>query len=264
MRFPNRRLPHKTIFRSTFQRLRETGSFALIPRTDGALASLQNEERSAAILQQFDNDPSSSVRRSAAELNTSSTTIWRTVRADGRYPYHFQRVQHLLPQDVCQRRLFSDWYLTQVNHNPEFSRKILWTDEAIFTRRGILNQRNSHLWLHENPHAIHEQHFQHEFRCNVWLGIIDDILIGLYFLPPRLNADTLLQFLNNDFYTLFEDVPLNMRRNSWFQLDGCPAHYGRSLRQWLNIHYPNRWIGRTGPVAWPTRSPDFTPLDFLL
>ncbi|EZA56036.1 hypothetical protein X777_04039, partial [Ooceraea biroi] len=144
-----------------------------------------------------------------------------------------------------------------------FSRKILWTDEATFTRGGILNQRNSHLWLHENPHAIHEQHFQHEFRCNVWLGIIDDTLIGPYFLPPRLNTDTFLQFLNNDFYTLFEDVPLNIRRNSWFQLDGCPAHYGRGPRQWLNIHYPDRWIGRAGPVAWPARSPDLTPLDFF-
>ncbi|EZA55368.1 hypothetical protein X777_04821 [Ooceraea biroi] len=120
MRFPNRRLPHKTIFRSTFQRLRETGSFALVPRTDGTLASLRNEERSAAILQHFDNDPSSSVRRTAAKLNTSSTTIWRTVRADGRYPYHFQRVQHLLPQDLWQRRLFSYWYLTQVDRNQEF------------------------------------------------------------------------------------------------------------------------------------------------
>ena len=25
-----------------------------------------------------------------------------------------------------------------------------------------------------------------------------------------------------------------------------------------------RWIGRGGPVAWPARSPDVTPLDFFL
>lgn len=121
--------------------------------------------------------------RAAAELNITSTTVWRTLTADGRYPYYFQQVQHLLPQDFQQRRLFSDWYLNQVDRNPQFSRQILWTDEAIFTRRG--NQRNNYLSLHENPHAIHEQHFQHEFQCNVWLGIIDDILIGLHFLPPQ-------------------------------------------------------------------------------
>jgi hypothetical protein len=25
-----------------------------------------------------------------------------------------------------------------------------------------------------------------------------------------------------------------------------------------------RWVGRGGPIAWPPRSPDLTPLDFLL
>jgi hypothetical protein len=26
----------------------------------------------------------------------------------------------------------------------------------------------------------------------------------------------------------------------------------------------NRWLGRGGPVAWPQRSPDLTPLDYYL
>jgi hypothetical protein len=32
----------------------------------------------------------------------------------------------------------------------------------------------------------------------------------------------------------------------------------------LNRHFPGRWIGRGGPITWPPRSPDITPLDFLL
>ncbi|KMQ82400.1 hypothetical protein RF55_23126, partial [Lasius niger] len=63
---------------------------------------------------------------------------------------------------------------------------------------------------------------------------------------------------------LLENIPLNLRRNFWFQLDGCPAHYGRGPRQWLNVHFPGKWIGRAGPVAWPPRSPDLTPLDFFV
>ena len=27
---------------------------------------------------------------------------------------------------------------------------------------------------------------------------------------------------------------------------------------------PDRWIGRRGPVEWPARSPDLTPMDFFL
>ena len=30
------------------------------------------------------------------------------------------------------------------------------------------------------------------------------------------------------------------------------------------VLYPNRWFGRGGPISWPARSPDMTPLDFYL
>ena len=32
----------------------------------------------------------------------------------------------------------------------------------------------------------------------------------------------------------------------------------------LNEVFPNRWIGRGGPISWPPRSPDITPLDYFL
>ncbi|EZA54266.1 hypothetical protein X777_06188 [Ooceraea biroi] len=61
-----------------------------------------------------------------------------------------------------------------------------------------------------------------------------------------------------------ENVPLQFRQNSWIQLDGCPSHYARQVRNWLDEHYAHRWIDRGGPVFWPPRSPDLTPLDFYL
>jgi hypothetical protein len=30
------------------------------------------------------------------------------------------------------------------------------------------------------------------------------------------------------------------------------------------MHFPGRWVGRDGPIPWPPRSPDITPLDFFL
>ncbi|CAK1602342.1 unnamed protein product [Parnassius mnemosyne] len=49
----------------------------------------------------------------------------------------------------------------------------------------------------------------------------------------------------------------------WFQNDGCPAHYARPVREYLNQEYPGRWIGLLGPILWPPRSPDLNPLDFF-
>ncbi|KAJ4434494.1 hypothetical protein ANN_23056 [Periplaneta americana] len=36
------------------------------------------------------------------------------------------------------------------------------------------------------------------------------------------------------------------------------------VRNRLNATFPDRWIGRGGPVLWPPRSPDLSPLDFFL
>lgn len=32
----------------------------------------------------------------------------------------------------------------------------------------------------------------------------------------------------------------------------------------MDQNYPGRWIGRNGPIFWPPRSPDLTPLDFYV
>ncbi|EZA62157.1 hypothetical protein X777_06106 [Ooceraea biroi] len=141
---------------------------------------------------------------------------------------------------------------------------ILWTDEATFTRRGIFSSHNSHVWAHNNPRTTRRRNFQHEFRCNVWMGMLHDLLIGPFFLPDRLNGESFRRFLSNDLPILMENVPLQFRQNSWIRLDGCPSHYARQVRNWLDEHYAHRWIGRGGPVFWPPRSPDLTPFDFLL
>ena len=49
-----------------------------------------------------------------------------------------------------------------------------------------------------------------------------------------------------------------------FQLDGAPPHWGLRVRASLEEDFPNRWISREGPISWPPRSPDVTPLDFFL
>ncbi|KAJ4438886.1 hypothetical protein ANN_14840 [Periplaneta americana] len=46
--------------------------------------------------------------------------------------------------------------------------------------------------------------------------------------------------------------------------DGAPAHFSRTARRYLNRRFPDRWIGRGGPIAWLPRSPDLNPLDFYL
>ncbi|CAF4946657.1 unnamed protein product [Pieris macdunnoughi] len=60
-----------------------------------------------------------------------------------------------------------------------------------------------------------------------------------------------------------EEVPEEVRESHWLQNDGCPAHYGTNVRAYLNATYPNKWIGRLGPILWPPRSSDLNPLDLF-
>ncbi len=48
----------------------------------------------------------------------------------------------------------------------------------------------------------------------------------------------------------------------WFQQDGASPHFARIVRDYLDLAFPGRRIGRRGPLEWPARSPDLAPLDF--
>nr|CAH7725084.1 unnamed protein product [Callosobruchus chinensis] len=47
-----------------------------------------------------------------------------------------------------------------------------------------------------------------------------------------------------------------------FQQDGCLAHFRITIREWLDHNFRDRWIDRGGPIPWPARSPDLTPMDY--
>ena len=127
----------------------------------------------------------------------------------------------------------------------------------------MFNAHNSHVWSQLNPHETFVHHHQVRFSVNIWAGIIGDHLIGPYLLPPRLNGKIYKIFLEETLPDLMDDLPLAVRQDMWFQQDGAPAHYTLEVQEFLNKTYPARWIGRGGPVAWPPRSPDLTPLDFF-
>jgi hypothetical protein len=71
-------------------------------------------------------------------------------------------------------------------------------------------------------------------------------------------------FLEEMLTELLEEIPMSLRKKMWFQHDRAAAHFALQIREHLTATYKDRWIGRGGPVAWPPRSPDLTPLDFFV
>lgn len=262
--FPNRPLPSDKLFTNLHQRLREIGTFTPIKSDCGRSRTTRTVQAEERVLQLIAVNPSTSTRRISDRENIPKSTVCEILHEQLLHPYHLQRVQALKPQDFQPRLEFCEWLQMKCRQDRFFLDKVLFTDEAGFTREGIVNFHNSHVWADVNPYAFFEGRFQDKFSINVWAGILGDRLIGPYFMPRRLDGPAYVNFLAEILPELLEDVPIGLRAQLFFMHDGAPAHFSVLARNHLSEIYPNRWIGRAGPIAWPPRSPDLNPLDYFL
>jgi len=180
--FPNRRIPNRRVFTRVYQTFRDTGTLpgVRIAAECDVNGGVDEEE---GIVQMVQSSTSASTRRNARCLCVPHTRVWRSLHAEGMYPYHVQRVQHLGPGNFAKRLEFCKW----LNGSRQLHRYILFTDRAQFNRDGVNNTHNSHVWADENPHTTVESNFQLCFSVTVWCAVLDDQLIGPFILEGCLN-----------------------------------------------------------------------------
>jgi len=205
-RFPSRRMPTRRVFTRVYQTLRDTGT---LPGVHIAAERDVNEgvDKEKDIVQMVQNSPRASTRRISRRLRVPDTRVWKTLHAEGMYPYHVQREQHLGPGDFAERLEFCKWF----NGSRELHRYILFTDESHFNHDGVKKTHKSRMWADENPHATEESNFQQRFSVNVWCAVLDDQLTGPFILEGRLTGEAYLRFLQEELPQLMEDVLLNKR-----------------------------------------------------
>ncbi|KAJ4433473.1 hypothetical protein ANN_15776 [Periplaneta americana] len=248
-RYPQRQCPDRKKFVRLHYRVCEYRKFNSPGLGRGRPRSTTPEVQEE-ILEAVNMTPSISTRRVALQVNVPHTTVWRL-------PCHQQITLH-------ERVRFCQWFLQQCGVNPSFPALVLFTGEAQFTRDGITNFHNQHVWAYENPRATGPSHHQVRFSLNMWAGIIGDRLVGPHVLVNRLTGQAYTNFLENTIPHVLEDTPLINRQHIHFLHDRAPAHFSRTARRYLDRRFPDRWIGRGGPIAWPPRSSDLNPLDFYL
>jgi hypothetical protein len=100
------------------------------------------------------------------------------------------------------------------------------------------------------PCSLQETQLQQQFSINVWAGIICDILLGSYELPPGLSRPLIYSFYLNKLQ-LWDDIKLSMPQTLWVLHNGAPAHSSHNVMQYLGSHYPRHWIWWNEPVVWP-------------
>jgi hypothetical protein len=142
---------------------------------------------------------------------------------------------------------------------------VLWRPEKGERRRE--GGHHCRYWADRNPHWMEEVHTHHPQKINVWCGIIGRNIIGSFFIDGNLTSAKYLQVLQQQviprlrqIFVNYEDINITAEI-VWFQQDGTLPHFGLQVRQYLDVIFQDKWIGRRAAIEW---SPDLTPLDFFL
>lgn len=106
---------------------------------------------------------------------------------------------------------------------PGFLNKVIWSDEASFSRNSQVNLHNAHYWSDSNPYWVLQTQHQYQWSFSVWCGLFDGSLIGPVFFDQTLTADRYTNdILRGPVDDFLSDLPLARATNVWFQHDGAP------------------------------------------
>lgn len=259
-RYPEKTQPSKDTFRRLFSNLKNYGQFNKPVTTRKKKC---NEGKENLVLLSVTNEDTLSTREIEKETGVPKSTAHFILKKNKVKSYKYRICHGLRVGDDEKRRTFCEWFTRRCDEDHNFPYKIIWTDESKVTNNGIFNRHNYHYWSTDNQRRFRISRHQNRYGFNIWCGIFGNRIIGPIFFNETLTAEHYLQILRQ-VSNILDDIPLEEVRNCWFQQDGAPPHNARPSVQYLNEHFPNSWIGTRGPVAWPPRSPDITPMDFFL
>ncbi|GFY33492.1 DUF4817 domain-containing protein [Trichonephila clavipes] len=168
--------------------------------------------------------------------------------------------------DHQARRRFVEWAQNEIAVVPDFHKRILFSDEAHFWLNGYVNKQNCRIWNEANPQVYVETPL-HPEKLTVWCALWAGGIIGPYFFKNdeghnvTVNGDRYRAMITNFFIPGMNNHDV---QKLWFQQDGATCHTARATIDLLKDTFGDRLISRFGPVNWPPRSCDLTPLDYFL
>jgi len=105
--------------------------------------TVRTKETIAAVERSTKENQNESIRHRAQQLDLCRATLWKILRKVlGLRVYKIQLVQELKPRDHRARRTFGEWAENEIATDPNFHKKILFTDEARFWLNGNVIKQN--------------------------------------------------------------------------------------------------------------------------
>ncbi|GFU60108.1 uncharacterized protein TNCV_3144661 [Trichonephila clavipes] len=143
----------------------------------------------------------------------------------------------------------------------DFHKRILFSDEAHFWLNGDVNKENFRIWSEANPLVYVETPLHPEKLTGALYVLVESFFKNDEGHNVTVNGDRYRAMITNFFIPELNNHDV---QELWFQQDGATYHTARATIDLLKDTFGDRLISRFGPVNWPPRSCDLTPLDYFL
>jgi hypothetical protein len=152
-KFPDTPVPTPQAICNLNQRFQRHGNVHDLPRSGRPRTSL-TEENLTTVAQALVQSPKKFNQKTSAEFIIPPTSVYRIVKALTLAAYRPHLLQTLTEDDFDRTVEFSEWFLIRCEAEPDFPRRILWTDEASFKLNVRINWHSSVCWSDSNPHEF--------------------------------------------------------------------------------------------------------------
>jgi transposase len=239
----------------------------------GRPRSATDEEHVEEVRQRIEEDSTNkcnSIRKLATDLDISSSSAHRILVNDlNLYPYKLRPRQKLTAEHRRKRKERCE--AMQERFGEDGHRRVIWSDEKIFTVELASNRHNDRIWMTDAPEAEEAivEHVQHPLQLHVWAAMGYGKKVPLVFFDSdvRLNAaiyqESVLEGVLRPWAQDEFGYEGGEYTQEWtFQQDGATIHTARATQDWCdnNTNIPD-FINKD---QWPPRSPDLNPLDYSI
>lgn len=128
-------------------------------------------------------------------MGISQETVLQILKKQKYKSFKFQMYQELSPNDYEERIRFRENLFHKITTDTDFLKTILFIDEATFIKNGEPNCQNCRYWSTEKIHLYNVMRTQYPEKVNVWPGIINNRIMGQFFIDGNLNTEKYCQLL---------------------------------------------------------------------
>ncbi len=169
----------------------------------------------------------------------------------------------LFPTKLQLTSLFTDdhkvWRLrfTELKLDAGYLKRIFFSDVYKFSFSESVNKQNYRIWGSERLYEVDDTiHNSPSIMICCALSVQRKV-------EPFPRTKTFQGFNEEEYCAIWFPKLNEYPESVIFQQYGALSHYSRTARRYLDRKLCNQWIGRGGPISWPSRSSDLMPDGFF-